>query len=357
MKDVKATSPNNNGEITLKEVALKIKNIYVYLKFRWKIILFFSLLGGVLGATYAYFKKTRYTATCTFVLEEGGKGSALSQYAGLASMAGIDIGGGGGVFQGDNILELYTSRTMIEKTLLCTVAFNGKSQLLIDRYIDGNNLRETWKKHDGIDSITFTGDPEKFTRKQDSIITDIVNILNKKVLTVTKPDKKLSIIDVTVISEDESFAKAFAIKLVDNVNTFYVQTKTKKATQSVQILTNQLDSVRRVLNSSITGVASAIDATPNANPLLSTLRTPSQKKQVDVQASSAVYTEIVKQLELAKMSLQQETPLIQIIDAPVLPLVKERVGKLKAIVLGSLLGAFISIFSIIARKAIQLIME
>jgi hypothetical protein len=37
---------------------------------------------------------------------------------------------------------------------------------------------------------------------------------------------------------------------------------------------------------------------------------------------------------LAKVTLRKETPLIQIIDRPILPLAKERFGKAKGIVLG-----------------------
>ncbi len=51
-------------------------------------------------------------------------------------------------------------------------------------------------------------------------------------------------------------------------------------------------------------------------------RAPSAKRQVDVQANKAILTELVKQTELAKVTLRKETPLIQIIDRPILPLMK-----------------------------------
>jgi hypothetical protein len=357
MEDNKANPQNDVNEISLKEVIIKTNNVYLYLKSKWKAVLVFSLLGSVLGLAYSFFNKPQYTATCSFVLEDGSKAGLLSQYSGLASMAGIDIGGGGGgVFQGDNIIELYKSRTMIKKTLLSSAVFDGKSEMLIERYVSYNKLKAEWDKNN-LKNLSFTGDPEKFNRAQDSIITDLVGFFNKKVLTVTKPDKKLNIINVTVVSTDELFAQIFTVKLVENVNSFYVLTKTKKSTQNVNILTRQRDSVRAILNGSISGVASAIDATPNANPLLSSLRASSQKKQVDVVASSGMYTEIVKQLEIAKISLQQETPLIQIIDKPVLPLEKERLSKRKGIMYGFLIGFFTSISVILLKRLFQAVMS
>jgi hypothetical protein len=347
---------NNADDIYIRDILLKVRSGIKYLKSKWIIILSLGILGGTIGLIYAAFKKPQYTAVCTFVLDEGSKGGALGQYAGLASLAGIDIsgsGGAGGIFQGDNILELYKSRLMIEKALLSEATFNNKNELLIDRYANFNKLRTVWKEKDHIDNITFTGNPDNFNRKQDSIITDLIETFNKKILSVTKPDKKLSIIHVEVTTGDELFAKEFNNKLVENVNNFYIQTKTKKASQNVQILQRQADSVKSVLNSSISGVASAIDASPNANPSRLSLRVPSQRKQVDVQASTAVYGEIVKNLEISKISLRQEMPLIQVIDKPVLPLNMTHLSKIKGFITGFLSGLMLSSFILIINKIFQ----
>lgn len=342
-----------DNEITLKEVILKFRSGWKYLLTKWFIIFAASVIGGLIGLTYAYFKQPTYTATSTFVLEDS-KGGGLGQYAGLASLAGIDIGGSGagGIFQGDNIIALYKSRLMIEKALLSTVIINGKKQLLIDRYINFKNLRKKWKEKDNINTITFFGNPQNFNRKQDSIISDLVETFNKKVLNVEKPDKKLNILKVDVVTGDELFSKDFNIELVETVNNFYTETKTKKTAQNVQILQKQADSVKRVLNNSIGGVASAIDAAPNANPSLITLRVPSQRRQVDVQANTAIYSEIVKNLEVSKLSLLQETPLIQAIDLPVLPLERDKINTLLGLVVGVVLGTFFIIVIILVKKLV-----
>jgi hypothetical protein len=349
------TIKHDTDEISLKDLIGKSRSAFKYLKSKWLTILFVGILGAIIGFTYSIFKKPLYTASSTFVLDDANKGGGLSQYAGLASIAGIDLGGGGsgGIFQGDNILELYKSRTMIEKTLLSSEIFNGKKQLLIDRYIEFNKLKEEWKEKDNITNISFVGNPDSFSRTQDSIISAFVILFNKQILTVNKPDKKTSIIKVDVVSKDELFAKNFNLKLVETVNNFYLQTKTRKSSQNINILKHQADSVRAVLNSSIYGVASAIDASPNANPSLQILKTTSQRKQIDVQSSTAIYSEIIKNLELSKMSLRQETPLIQIIDVPVLPLLVAKTGKITASVIGLFLGAFFTALVLICKKIIN----
>lgn len=353
--DIAANDPN---EISIKTIFNKIRSGFSYFKSRWLIILVVTLICALLGLAYSFFKKPTYTATCTFVLDEETKGGGmLGQYAGLASLAGINVNSAGGMFQGDNIMELYKSRSMIERALLQHISVDGNDRLLIDRYVAFNKLKDKWRENDNINSISFEGDPEKFDRTQDSLISSIVDLFNKKLLNVYKPDKKLNIIYVEVASHDELFAKEFTERLVSTVNDFYIRTTTQKAAQNVQILQRQADSVRAILNSSISGVAYAADAAPNANPLLSSLRVPSQRKQVDVQAGSAIYSAIVQNLEIAKISLRQATPLIQVIDKPIFPLPDDKVGKAAGLALGGLLGLILSIIFLFVQKVCQILAQ
>jgi len=339
-------------EISLKELVSKFDKVVGYLLSKWLIIVCFIGLGSLVGFSYAKFKRPVYTAITSFVLDSGDQGGGMGQYAGLASMVGIDLGsgGGGGIFSGDNILELYKSRTMIEKTLLTEIEYDDKKQLLVDRYIDFNKLREIWAKKPGLSEIRFKTH-EPFTRLQDSVLGVIANEITKGYLKVAKPDKTLSIIRVEVKSYDEVFAKAFNDEIVKNVNDFYVQTKTKKSLNNVMILQQKTDSVTRVMNGAIYSGAIATDVTPNLNPTRQVQRVvPVQRSQFTAETNKAILVELVKNLELSKISLRKETPLIQVIDKPIFPLSKESLGKLKGLVIGGVLGGFIVCLVLIIRR-------
>jgi uncharacterized protein involved in exopolysaccharide biosynthesis len=86
------------------------------------------------------------------------------------------------------------------------------------------------------------------------------------------------------------------------------------------------------------------------NPALNIRRVPSSRKQVDVQANAAILTELVKQTELAKVTVRRETPLIQILDRPILPLKKEQFGKKNGLILGGFLGGFLSVLFLIGKR-------
>lgn len=345
---------NHNDGISLKELFINIKEWYAYLLFQWKIIIFAGLIGGLLGLFYSLTKKPIYTATLTFALEDeksAGMGGALS----LASSFGFDLGSGGGsIFTGSNLTELFKSRTMVEKTLLTPVNVNGKVISLAEMYIQNNEWRENWNKPQ-FKNIQFLPNGKRgyFTRVHDSILGVIYQNLSKTSLTVAQRDKKIAIISMDVASHNELFSLYFCEALARQVGKFYVDTKSKKARTNMEILMHQVDSVRAELNGAITGVAIANDNTFNLNPALNVRRTPSARKQVDVQANTAILTELVKQSELAKVTLRKETPLIQVIDRPILPLPKERFGKAKGIILGGVFFGSLIVIGLILKRFIK----
>jgi uncharacterized protein involved in exopolysaccharide biosynthesis len=337
----------DNDEISLKELIQKIQEWVAYLKTQWKLIIGIAALGGIIGFVYASFQKPTYIATTTFVLEEDkGGGGGLGSALGLASSFGFDLGGGGGgLFTSSNIIELMKSRLVVEKTLLNPIQLSGYEISLADYYIQINELKKGWTKNPSLANINFpvNADRTKFSLEQDSILQTISAVLTKNNLVIAQKDKKVSIISLTVKTESELFSKLFCEQLLKETSDFYIETKSKKSRLNVDILQHQADSIRAELNSAITGVATASDNVYNLNPALNVKRTPSTRRQVDVQANTAILTQLVAQLELSKVSLRKETPLVQLIDRPILPLEKDKIGWLQSLLIGGFLAGLLSV--------------
>ena len=166
-------------------------------------------------------------------------------------------------------------------------------------------------------------------------------------LSVFQKDKKITIMNIEINSINEQFAKVFCETIAKETSEYYVEIKSKKSRMNVDILQHQADSIRAELNSAISGVAVETDNVFNLNAAMNVKRTPSARRQVDVQANTAILTQLVGNLELAKVTLRKETPLIQIIDRPIFPLEKEKVGKLKSLVIGGFLVGFLTILYLV----------
>jgi hypothetical protein len=342
----------SDNQFTLKEVIQNIRDWLSYFLSKWKILFLAGIIGLGIGAMVSIFKKPVFHGETSFVLEDGDAGG-MGQMSGLASLVGVNIGslgGTSGLFQGDNIMELYRSDRMLGETLLSPF---DEGKLLIDRFISFEELDQKWASKVNFKAMDFSIPRSNFTVSQDSVVKEVSKLIRENQLAVAKPDRKLTIIQVSISSKDELFAKVFNERLVEKVNAFYLETKTKKTGENLGILQTQADSVRSILDESIGAYAAASDRVPNANPLLSSATVESRKRQIDVQATGAVYQEIVKNLEIAKVNYRNNSPLIQIIDQPRLPLKRTEIRLVKGMVLGAFVLGFLTLLMLYFRRLYQ----
>ena len=104
-------------------------------------------------------------------------------------------------------------------------------------------------------------------------------------------------------------------------------------------------------------MANSSDKVYNLNPALNIKGSQSKKWQVDVQANTEILKQLVIQLELAKVTLRKETPLIQYIDIPILPLQREKSGKLISMFIGLILFNLFTFFYLLLNRSYKQMMN
>jgi Chain length determinant protein len=355
---IQPTLKDKENSISLKEFIVNFRDGCKYLFSKWKLLLIAAVIGGSIGLIYSLIKKPVYTATVTFALEDQSGGGTLSSYAGIASQFGINLGAtSSGAFSGDNIMQLMQSRLMITKALLSPVEIDGKTESLADYYIAFKHFRKLWANNYDLYNITFPSDADinSLTFIQDSIIGVFYNRIFKENLTVDKVDKDLDIYEVDCKSKNELFAKYFADNLVKNTTDFYITTTTEQASDNVNILQDRLDSVRKAYSAALYGTADETDQ--NLNPSRSVVAVPQLQGQTNVEILAAELGELTKNLEIAKLTLLQQTPLIQVIDTPILPLQMNKIGKLMGLFIGGFLAIFIISISLLLTRLLKNILS
>lgn len=343
----------DSDEITLRDLIEKFQSIWKYLLTQWVKIVFVGLIGVVIGFIYANRQPVKYIAKMTFVVED-----AKSSGGGLASLAGqfgfdISGGGGGGFFSGDNILLFLKSESLVRETLL--TSFDEKGNItLADHYADVMKLNDEWLKNDKIGNIDFSKfRSENLPRKEDSILQSIESGLIKSSMQIARPDKKSSFIEVKVTSIDEPFSKLFLDRLVRVAIERYVESKTKTKAANIAMLERKADSLAAVLNNKTYTVAASQQNLVDANPALKTNVISYEITNRDKTMAATIFAEVVKNLELSKTLLNHETPIIQIVDQSTFPLAKEKISKVKSLILGGLIALFLIIFFLLAIRLIK----
>jgi hypothetical protein len=252
----------------------------------------------------------------------------------LSSLSGMS-----GILAGDNVLELLKSPTLLKKVLL-TPYPGDTGNTLAYKYAEVYGKLEQYNKLVG-------GDFKKpgIKRVGDSLLTAISTRIIEKELSVYKPDRKLSVFRLDLTTRDELLSQTIATRLLDQAANLYIETKTRRLKLNVDRLQKKSDSIGALLN--YRTEASANKDIINQNPsYVST--------EVDVEISkrekgmlSIIYGDVNKSLDITRTALIQETPTIEIIDSPDLPLKKTEVKWYFASALGLLIGVIFYMFSML----------
>lgn len=313
----------------------------------WWLFLIISVAAGLLGVWYASDTKPKYKSHLTFALDDGGGGS-MGSLLNLASQFGLNIGSGGkDIFAGDNILEIMKSRRMVERVLLSVDTFDTKPYTIIEYWLEKN---KAFKPDSKIKDIHYPAGQLKssFSYRQDSLLYKIYLKFKDEYIIAQRPDKKLSIYEVNVTTPDEKMTKDFTDRLVDETNKYYIEIRTKKGKETLDILEQRVAAMKGNLNSSITQRATVQDV--NINPAFAEAQVPVLKQQANIQTYGAAYGELFKNLELARFQYLNEIPLMQIIDEANYPMEKIKLGRLMTGILFALIASGLLILFIVIRN-------
>ncbi|MBO5829049.1 MAG: hypothetical protein J6R59_11450 [Paludibacteraceae bacterium] len=341
--------------ISLNDIIKTLKVYWDFLLKRWWIVVICGLLGGALGLVYACLRTTNYEARYVFTI--GGSSSSSSGMGSLTALLGLGSTSMG-AFSGDNILELFKSRSLMENTLLSPIEYNGDTITFMEYSLICDSVRARCLEREPEESekmekisicdveFPYGQSRSSFSRVQDSILLSKARALLQTNVMVEKRDKKLSYVEYVFTYPDEAFAKAFATSHLNQVSSFYVNTKTELSRLNIESFQDQADSVRRELDKALSSRAYYADGNMNAARQIVGVQL--RKLETDIQILATSYAEMIKNIEVLKLDLARETPLIQIIDSPIFPLPNDKMRKAKWIVIGGFLGGFLSCLALVA---------
>ena len=167
-------------------------------------------------------------------------------------------------------------------------------------------------------------------------------------LTIEMQSDASNIITLTYTSINQDFAKEFVEKLIAQMSKMYISHQTARANTTLDFLQDRADSVFLELEITEQEFAKVKDINQRIVKASGRLKELQLMRRVEV--LNAMYLEIIKNLELSKITLLNKTPIINIIDEPVLPLEENKLSKLFAALFGGFLGFLLSCCYLILSK-------
>lgn len=321
-----SNSQENSQGYTFREPILQaVTSLYSVIIKNFKRLLFFALIGGVLGWAYSLVRPTTYkTQIKIFVEDSKSAGGGLMSM--VAGQIGIDVGGlmgGNSVLAGDNVLELAKSKILMQKALQTSYPLNGKDSTysLADQYAEAMGWKKSWANSKKVGyEVSFATNKKDFNRIEDSLWQLMFKRIVEKELAVNKPDKKLGFYTVDLETRDELLSKLLSERIVQTTTNFYIEGKIGRLKKNVDRLQRRVDSIGAMLNSKTYDAASAnVENQIDINLALAQPIAAAEIKTKDKAFASVIYGELLKNLEVLKTALIQETPSIMIVDENKIP--------------------------------------
>ena len=320
-------------------------------------ILFGALIGLIIGALYAFSKPNMYTAQVTVMPEVQSKGAVgLGNLGSLAGLAGISL---------DNLGEQDAIRPDLYPNVLQSVPFalHLLQQPVYSTALKAKMTLQEFKKRlgdagffnqltglfsgDGTEKKEDEVDPQNFsqaihvTKEQDELIKSV------QASTTATYDKKTGILTIMAVEPDPVVAATVARLSLEYLTNYVITYRTEKARKQVGFLIHQVGEAKKKYQASEYALSDYRDR--NRSLFLNTAKIDEQRLQADYLLAQSVYNDLSKQLEQAKIKVQEETPVFKTLEPPTVPLRKSGPQRTFIMLGFAVAGAFLSISLAIVR--------
>ena len=320
----------------------------------WKKILIWAICGSLVGIGIAFSIPRTYSAKAVVAPEITTRANS-SGLSSLASLAGINVNTLAltdamhpdlypeiikssnfyirmfdlpvEVRQKDSLVQtdLYDYMVHYTKAPWWSYVF-GLPRKAIDAvkglFVDKDPF-ETAEGHAHVDSL-------RLTREQETVIKALTKCVSASV------EKRTYVLSLKVTMQDPVIAAQFANAIADNLRQFVVEYRTQKEQENVDFYTKIYEETREEYLSAQRAYARYADA--NNGIVSKTAQIQLQQLQNEAQLRYQLYNQTSQHLLSARVKVQQETPVIVVIQPGMAPL-DGKPSKVKLALLWFILGA------------------
>ena len=303
----------------LTETSISIADVVAALVRRWRWLVTLPLGVGILAAAVLLLLPNRYTATTTIVPETRSAAMAAGQLAGLAALAGVNLGG-----------SAMTQSPQFYVTLLGTRSLQYR---VLERRFQNSSAPQ------GViaDSTPLVDQLHIKASTPDRRLWRAAEELARN--TQVALDAKTGIIRISFTHRSPALAAAVANAYAEELNRFNRETRQSSARLRREFVETRLGEVSRELRAAEDSERTFLIANRQyqSSP---TLTFEFQRLQRSVSQAEDLFGDLRRQLDAARIAEVDDTPTLTVIEAAIVPQEKSwphRTGWLLVTVLVALL--------------------
>lgn len=351
-----------SGEIEIDLLVLARK-LWNNRKFILKVISTFAAIGLFV----AIFSAKEYSSSVVMVPQVGDGKSKAGGLAGLAAMAGVNIGdalGGGDVLSPTIYPKIMQSATFKKELMQTKVKFeNIPQEITLYDYYTNKNYRP----------FSLSGSIMKYTIGLPGVIVKAIKGESPQSLVSNSHSSYLQL----TIKEDE-VAKTLASKVFLAINekegtltltanmpealastqvveaarlllqSYITDFKVDKVKKNLDFIQQRYNEAKRNFEQKQMQLAAFKDG--NRNVILASAQTSGERLNAEYSLLFSVYSELAKQLEQAKIKVKDATPVLTVIEPAIVPNTKSKPNRPMILIGFAFLGGFIAVGYLLLKE-------
>ncbi len=337
-----------NDDIKITDLIRSFSKYSRYVLRKWWVLCLFGFGFAALGYLYAHLSKTNYTANTAFNVVDskgkGGMGSLLS----LANSFGFSMGSGS--YSNEVLAGIMQSRNVVKSALLSEIVRSDSTrEKLGNRYLDIYGFTEDYEKDPKLSGFRFeANDIYELTRREDSVMSGIYNAFMEDNFEI-EFDALSGLLRAKVKSLDYNLSLVMCERMLQYSSNFYIRKQIEGQMKSLEMLNKKMDSVNRVLIYKEKELAKQMDR--SSYSVRQEENVAQDKLLREVGTLNLMYSQTSMAQDGAITGLQNETPVINVVDEPRYSMEIVRKKKLFWMIIGGLIGGVLGIFFLLFRKA------
>lgn len=319
----------NASHSLIKEQEIDLIKFFLLFKNEWKAISFIVGFFLIIGLIYALLATPWYKAEVKIMPSIGQGVHGLRQYSNIAALAGINLGG-----------EVYSNYYLYPEII--------KSNFILDRILRKKFKNITYNKPKPIIKFLDVKIDSTKNNWQYKLNVKAKKILKKEYIkSFLNVETDLLVIQVTV-PKDPVLAAELANYIVEQLDNYNKNFRHYKAKDKRKFIEKSLEETEQ----NLIFAENTLKEFLNKNKDLTSPETKLEYEKLynELNLQRAIYTELKKQLELAKIEEVNETETLNILDKAEVPTEKYKPKRSFIMVIALIISIFISITFVVLKN-------
>ncbi len=341
---------------------IDLRELVVLLASKKKFILKWTALFSLLGLLIAFTSRTEYVSHAKLLPDSNSPGPLnLGGLGGLAGLAGINLDAGqSGVMSPDIYPQIVESLPFTIEASKIPIYFGRLDQDLPSfdyfKEVQSLSLGEFMLKYTiglpGVVKTILVGTQEpntsvaergfqSFTKEDQKILESFSDRINLEY------DIKTGMITLKVEMPDPYASADLTAQVTNLLMDRIVEHKVEKAKISLAFIEERYQEAKVAYEGRLGELAKFSDK--NVNIVSSVAQIETQRLQNEVDVAFGVFKELATQLEQARISVKEQTPVMTVLEPPAVPTEKSKPKRLVILIVSCLTGLFFSISIVLAK--------